>query len=60
MPTRLIVAYALIVLLAAGAVAIVWWRVHHSSRRTEARRGIQRRRAEAEHSERFERKGRDG
>jgi len=37
MPTRLLIAYLLIVVLAGGAAVAIWSNVHHSRRRTEAR-----------------------
>lgn len=38
MPDRLIVAYSVIALMALVAGAVIWWNIHHSRRRTEARR----------------------
>ncbi len=45
MPTRLIIAYALIALLVLTAAGIAWWKVHHSRERVEERAGVRRRAA---------------
>lgn len=45
MPTRLIVAYALIALLLVVAAGIAWWKVHHSRERVEERAKARRRAA---------------
>lgn len=46
LPTRLIVAYSLIALLALAATAIAWWNIYHSQPRTEERERIRRRAAD--------------
>jgi len=37
MPTRLLVAYGLIALIALGVLAFAWWRSHNSESRRAAR-----------------------
>lgn len=44
-PTRLIVAYALIALLIVAATGIAWWSVHFSNERIDARKEARRRAA---------------
>lgn len=46
LPTRLIVAYALIALLVVAGAAVVWWNVYHSRQRVEERERARRRAAE--------------
>jgi hypothetical protein len=36
-PTRVLVAYGLIVLLALAAAAVVWWKLSYPRRRSDAR-----------------------
>lgn len=44
-PTRLIVAYALIALMVLAVAGVVWWQVRHSPRRVEEREQARRRAA---------------
>ena len=37
MTDRLLIAYGLMLLLAAGLAAMIWWNVYHSHRRTYER-----------------------
>ena len=60
MPTRLIIAYALIFILVAGVAAFTWWNMHHSQRRTYERNRTRQERAEAAHAAEFEQEGLDG
>ena len=46
MTDRLIVAYALMLLLALGVGGVIWWNLYHSHRRTYARRLAAERRKE--------------
>jgi hypothetical protein len=52
MPTRLIVAYALIALLVLTTAGIAWWHSYHSRPRTEARQRARRRALQQRRNER--------
>ena len=43
MTDRLMIAYGLMILLAAGLGAVIWWNIHHSHRRTYDRHMARRR-----------------
>jgi hypothetical protein len=46
MPTRLLIAYFLILLLVAEGAGIVCWRIYHSPKRSYAREQARRRRSD--------------
>lgn len=60
MPTRLIIAYFLILLLVAQGAGIVWWRIYHSPKRSHAREQARRRRADTARAVRAMKEGQDG
>ena len=46
MTLRLAIVYGLVLLLAAEFVGVVWWRIYHSARRSDARRRARQRKSE--------------
>jgi hypothetical protein len=60
MPTRLIIAYFLILLLVAQGAGIVWWRIYHSPKRSYAREQSRRRRSDAARAVRAMKEDQDG
>ena len=60
MPTRLIIAYFLILLLVAEAAGIVWWRIYHSPKRSYEREQARRRRFDAARAVRAMKEDQDG
>ena len=60
MPTRLIIAYFLILLLVAQAAGIVWWGIYHSPKRSVAREQARRRRFDTARAIRAMKEDQDG
>jgi hypothetical protein len=60
MPTRLIIAYFLILLLVAQAAGIVWWRIYHSPKRSYEREQARRKRSDAARAVRVMEEEQDG
>jgi hypothetical protein len=47
MPARLLIAYVLMLLMAAGWGGVIWWKIYHSRARTFARELARQRRSDA-------------